>query len=170
MRSLILHCLASLLESSTRLTSISIWPATFYTQTFHEGVFVQRHHRLSASRCRCFGEIVYSPGIEKRKCNTCVDVLQEGSESCRINLEFKRKFQVKWFYIWNSTHDNWTQCLHTKGCLRVIRFFPFHLLSNISEKYSERAHRTQRWAANICPWTKNFTSLYCPCSHSLEEN
>lgn len=32
----------------------------------------------------------------------------------------------------------------TKGCLRGIKFFPFHLVSNMAVKYSERALSTQR--------------------------
>lgn len=59
--------------------------------------------------------------------------------------------------------------LSTKGCLRVIKFFPFHLVSNISVKYSERALRTQRWAGNVCPWTRNLTSLCRPCSSNLRQ-
>lgn len=59
--------------------------------------------------------------------------------------------------------------LSTKGCLRVIKVFPFHLVSNISLKYSERALRTHRWAVNICPWTENLTSLCWPCSINLKQ-
>lgn len=66
-----------------------------------------------------------------------------------------------------ETLINRNMLLSTRGCLRVIRFFPFHFVSNMRVKYSERALRIHLWAGNICPWTRNLTSLYWPCSNNL---
>lgn len=116
---------------------------------------------------------IYTVLIHTHLCRNIVGWLQrlQGSPEIITTVIHTSINTYACIFVHQTATQNQLTAIHglfTRGCLRVIRFFPFHLLSNMLVKYSERALRTHRWAVNICPWTRNLTSLCWPCSNNLK--